>query len=31
MGHSYGGMIITGVADKVPERLAQAIMAAGQD
>lgn len=31
MGHSYGGMIITGVADKAPERLPQAIMNAGRD
>jgi pimeloyl-ACP methyl ester carboxylesterase len=25
VGHSYGGMIIAGVADRVPERLTQAI------
>jgi len=25
VGHSYGGMVITGVADRVPERLAQLI------
>ena len=31
MGRSFGGMIITGVADKTPECLAQAIMNAGRD
>lgn len=25
VGHSYGGMVITGVADRVPERLAQLV------
>ena len=25
VGHSYGGMVITGVADRVPERIAQLI------
>lgn len=25
VGHSYGGMVVTGVADQVPERLAQII------
>jgi len=37
VGHSYGGMVITGVAERVPERLAQlvyldaAVPADGQD
>jgi pimeloyl-ACP methyl ester carboxylesterase len=25
VGHSYGGMVITGVADRIPERLAQLV------
>ena len=25
VGHSFGGMIITGVAERVPERLAQLV------
>ena len=25
VGHSYGGVVITGVADRVPERLAQLV------
>ena len=31
MGHSYGGMNISGVADKATECLAQAIMNAERD
>ena len=25
MGHSYGGMVITGVVDQVPERIAHLV------
>jgi len=28
VGHSYGGMVVTGVADRVPERIAEHPLAA---
>ena len=30
VGHSYGGMVIAGVADRVPERVAQLIFLQGR-